>query len=80
MIIPFFFFAKLGLSENFKINDFNNFRVPPLIPTVEVKDDRFDAVLVVTDTLEKLTGDLECLKGPLEDYSKVRSSTCHRSS
>ena len=38
---------------------------------MEVKDDRFDAVLVVTDTLEKLTGDLECLKGPLEEYSKV---------
>ena len=42
------------------------------MPTVEVKDDRFDAVLVVTDSIEKLTGDLECLKEPLEDYSKVK--------
>lgn len=45
--------------------------VPPLVPTVEVKDDRFDAVLVVTDSIEKLTGDLECLKEPLESYSKI---------
>ena len=47
------------------------YRVPPLLPTTEVKDDRFDAVLVVTDTIDKLKGDLECLKEPLEDYGKV---------
>ena len=49
----------------------NFIRVPPLVPTLKVKDDRFDSVVVVTDGVEKLTGDLECLKEPLEDYSKV---------
>ena len=42
-----------------------------MVPTLKVKDDRFDSVVVVTDSVEKLTGDLECLKEPLEDYSKV---------
>lgn len=45
--------------------------VPRLLPTTDVTDDRFDAVLVVTDTIDKLTGNLECLKQPLEDYGKI---------
>lgn len=39
---------------------------------LDVKDPEYDSVIVVTDKLEKLVGNLECLKGPLENYAKVK--------
>ncbi|KAL4232326.1 Cytosol aminopeptidase [Mactra antiquata] len=47
--------------------------VPELIPNVNVKDDQYDSVIIVTDEVEKLTGDLECLKVPIENYAQVDS-------
>ncbi|KAJ8317580.1 hypothetical protein KUTeg_005484 [Tegillarca granosa] len=49
-------------------------RVPTLVPCLDVKDKQFDGVVVVTDKVSKLTGNLECLKSPLELYSKVDNS------
>lgn len=42
-----------------------------LLPVLDVKDPSYDLVLVVTDKLDKLTGNLSCLKTPLEDYAKI---------
>ncbi|GFO24637.1 Sb:cb283 protein, partial [Plakobranchus ocellatus] len=44
---------------------------PQLIPSLDVKDTSYDLVLIVTDKFEKLTGNLACLRTPLEDYAKV---------
>jgi hypothetical protein len=43
-----------------------------LIPNLDVKDTAYDSVIVVTDKVEKLVGNLECLKAPIENYAKVR--------
>ncbi|XP_021361176.1 putative aminopeptidase W07G4.4 isoform X2 [Mizuhopecten yessoensis] len=51
--------------------------LPELIPCLDVKDPQFDGVVVVTDSVTKLSGvnnNLECLKAPLESYSQVDSS------
>ncbi|KAK3743738.1 hypothetical protein RRG08_043470 [Elysia crispata] len=42
-----------------------------MLPVLDVKDPTYDLVLVVTDKLEKLTGNLSCLKAPLDNYAKV---------
>ena len=47
--------------------------VPELIPNVDVKDAQFDAVIVVTDKVEKLVGNLACLVDPLKKYEKVNT-------
>lgn len=47
------------------------FSVPELIPNIDVKDGQFDAVIVVTDKIEKLVGNLECLVEPLKKYEQV---------
>ncbi|XP_060595128.1 putative aminopeptidase W07G4.4 isoform X1 [Ruditapes philippinarum] len=47
--------------------------VPALIPNLDVKDTAYDSVIVVTDKVEKLVGNLECLKAPIENYAKVDS-------
>ncbi|XP_046366263.2 putative aminopeptidase W07G4.4 isoform X1 [Haliotis rufescens] len=49
-------------------------RLQTLVPCLDVKDDQFDGVVVVTDSISKLTGNLECLKAPLENYGKVDSA------
>ncbi|XP_067658006.1 putative aminopeptidase W07G4.4 isoform X2 [Haliotis asinina] len=48
--------------------------LPTLVPCLEVKDRQFDGVVVVTDSISKLTGNLECLKAPLENYGQVDSA------
>lgn len=45
----------------------------PLFPVTEVTSPDYDAVLVITDSIAKLTGPLEILKGPLEEQAKVMS-------
>lgn len=47
------------------------FSVPELIPNIDVKDAQFDAVIVVTDKIEKLVGNLESLVAPLKKYEQV---------
>lgn len=47
------------------------FVVPELVANLDVKDPDYDCVIVVTDKVEKLVGNLECLKGPVENYAKV---------
>ncbi|GFR87100.1 hypothetical protein ElyMa_006068100, partial [Elysia marginata] len=42
-----------------------------LLPVLDVNDPTFDLVLVVTDKLDKLKGNLASLKAPLEDYAKI---------
>ncbi|RUS75370.1 hypothetical protein EGW08_016860, partial [Elysia chlorotica] len=42
-----------------------------MLPVLDVKDPNYDLVLVVTDKLEKLAGNLACLKTPLENYAKI---------
>ncbi|KAK3094658.1 hypothetical protein FSP39_004605 [Pinctada imbricata] len=49
-------------------------RLPELRPCVNVKDAQYDGVVVVTDSVSKLVGDLECLKQPLQEYAKVDDS------
>ncbi|KAL3864655.1 hypothetical protein ACJMK2_006319 [Sinanodonta woodiana] len=38
---------------------------------LDVKDPQYDGIVVVTDKPEKLVGNLECLRKPVEDYGKV---------
>ncbi|XP_064602788.1 putative aminopeptidase W07G4.4 [Liolophura sinensis] len=49
-------------------------RVTPLVPNLDVQDDQFDGVIVVTDTVDKLTGNLQCLQRPLKEYGEVDSA------
>ncbi|XP_033756916.1 putative aminopeptidase W07G4.4 [Pecten maximus] len=52
----------------------DNTGLPELIPCLDVKDTQFDGVVVVTDSVTKLSGvndNLECLKAPLEKYNQV---------
>lgn len=51
-------------------------RVPcELVPCLDVKDAQFDGVVIVTDKIEKLTGNLECLRAPLNEYKQIDQST-----
>ncbi|KAK0070474.1 aminopeptidase W07G4.4 isoform X2 [Biomphalaria pfeifferi] len=50
---------------------FGNTNIPEIIPVFDVKDATFDIVVVVTDKLERLAGNLDTLKVPLENYSKI---------
>ncbi|XP_059148740.1 putative aminopeptidase W07G4.4 [Physella acuta] len=45
--------------------------IPELVPTSDVRDAKFDIVIVVTDKLSKLKDGLEPLKSPLEDFSQI---------
>ena len=54
-----------------------------LEPCLEVKSEGYDGVIIVTDSTEKLTGDLQCLAATLEDYKKIDAAfekelTVHR--
>ncbi|XP_064631287.1 putative aminopeptidase W07G4.4 isoform X2 [Lineus longissimus] len=50
-------------------------RLPcPVVPSLDVRDCQFDSVVVVTDSTAKLTGDLECLRAPLEKYATIDSA------
>ncbi|XP_013394128.1 putative aminopeptidase W07G4.4 [Lingula anatina] len=47
-------------------------RVPcTLVPCLDVADAQYDAVVVVTDSIDKLTGNLENIKAVLQDYEHV---------
>ncbi|XP_050395237.2 putative aminopeptidase W07G4.4 [Patella vulgata] len=46
--------------------------LPRILPCLDVTDIRFDSVVVVTDSINKLTDDnLKCLEEPLRKYSKL---------
>ncbi|GAB6025006.1 Cytosol aminopeptidase, catalytic domain [Chamberlinius hualienensis] len=45
--------------------------VCPLVAVTDINDGNYDAVLVVTDTLTKLTGPLDPLKSAIEDLIKI---------
>ena len=45
--------------------------VPELVACLDVKDEQYDGVVVVTDCIDKLTGNLQCLKAPCEQYREV---------
>ncbi|XP_052773682.1 putative aminopeptidase W07G4.4 [Mya arenaria] len=47
--------------------------VPTLVASLDVADAAYDCVVVVTDSVVKLTGNLECLKQTVENYAKVDS-------
>ncbi|KAK3743739.1 hypothetical protein RRG08_043471 [Elysia crispata] len=47
---------------------------PDVIATDTVKDERFDAVVVITDSTENLKGNLELLKIPVQTYTEVDSA------
>ena len=42
-----------------------------VVPTTDVKDGEFDAVVVVTDKVENLTGHLACLQKVLKQHQQV---------
>lgn len=46
-------------------------RVQPLECTTDCKDQNFDGIVLVAEGFDKLPKELDCLKGPLEDYSSV---------
>lgn len=48
-----------------------NMKQCPLVSAKEFTDDRFDSIVVVTDSSAKLTGALADLKPVIEDYIKV---------
>lgn len=45
--------------------------LPELIPNVDVQDPNYDIVVIVTDNLDRLTGNLESLKVPIQQYAQV---------
>ncbi|ESO93040.1 hypothetical protein LOTGIDRAFT_190097 [Lottia gigantea] len=49
-----------------------------IIGSLDVKESKYDSVVVVTDAIEKLTGNLECLQAPLRKYSEIDQSCCKK--
>ncbi|XP_061672835.1 putative aminopeptidase W07G4.4 [Syngnathoides biaculeatus] len=47
--------------------------VQPIEWTTEVKDQKFDGIILVTHIYDDLPSELECLKAPLQDYNSVDS-------
>ncbi|XP_061116083.1 putative aminopeptidase W07G4.4 [Conger conger] len=45
--------------------------VQPLEPATDCQDSKFDGIVLVAEGFDQLPSELECLKGPLEDYSSV---------
>ena len=45
------------------------------MPCVDIQDSQFDAVIVVTDKIEKLTDNLVCLQNVLQKHKKVNISS-----
>lgn len=48
--------------------------IPPVSATTDIKDSAYDAVVVVTDSVEKLSGKLACLQTALIQYKKIDSA------
>lgn len=52
------------------------FRLPKLIPCLDINDPQFDGVVVVTDTVQKLVDNkLDKVAAAVQEYAKVSSST-----
>lgn len=52
------------------------FRLPKLIPCLDINDSQFDGVVVVTDTVQKLVDNkLDKVAAAVQEYAKVSSST-----
>jgi len=49
--------------------------VPPIVLANDFKDDEFDGVIVVTDSLEHLPASLQSVQSTLKNYLKV-STVC----
>ncbi|XP_051897192.1 putative aminopeptidase W07G4.4 [Pristis pectinata] len=51
-------------------------RVPEIIFTTQLQTNllKFDGVVLVTNTIDKLSGDLKCLKTPLDQYKSLDAS------
>ncbi|XP_030621940.1 putative aminopeptidase W07G4.4 [Chanos chanos] len=47
--------------------------IQPIEWTTDCKDQNYDGIILVAQSCDKLPPELECLKGPLEDYSSVDS-------
>ncbi|XP_061623612.1 putative aminopeptidase W07G4.4 [Phyllopteryx taeniolatus] len=47
--------------------------VQPIEWTTDLKDQKFDGIVLVTQSYDDLPSELECLKAPLQDYNSVDS-------
>lgn len=55
------------------------FRLPKLIPCLDINDPQFDGVVVVTDTVQKLVDNkLDKVAAAVQGYAKVSSLKFHQ--
>lgn len=54
------------------------YRLPKLVPCLDINDPQFDGVVVVTDTVQKLLDNkLDKVAAAVQEYSKVSSLKYH---
>lgn len=74
------YFANSGREHKFiftlNLDRLIIFRLPKLIPCLDINDPQFDGVVVVTDTVQKLVDNkLDKVAAAVQEYAKVSSST-----